>query len=142
MRTFVVLAIACLVLAVGLAACTNGTPVPEPTDTPPSGVVRGRAAVDSIDVMLLESFPVQVRVIARGNLPDGCTTLDKIEQARTARAFEVTITTVRPADRACTEALVPFEVSIALDVLGLPAGKYTVSVNGVQGSFELAADNK
>jgi hypothetical protein len=54
----------------------------------------------------------------------------------------VTITTVRPADQACTEALVPFEEVISLDVRGLDAGTYAVDVNGVRDTFELAMDNR
>lgn len=55
--------------------------------------------------------------------------------------FQVTITTVRPADAACAQALEPFEESISLDLYGLPAGSYTVNVNGTIGTSELVADN-
>ena len=41
----------------------------------------------------------------------------------------------------CTEALVPYEQAVPLDVAGLPAGVYTVTVNGVSDTFELAVDN-
>jgi inhibitor of cysteine peptidase len=41
----------------------------------------------------------------------------------------------------CAQVLVPFEETIALDVAGLPAGAYTVVVNEVKTSFELAVDN-
>jgi len=37
--------------------------------------------------------------------------------------------------------LVPFEEIIPLEVYGLPAGTYTVNVNGVQGTFDLEVDN-
>jgi hypothetical protein len=42
---------------------------------------------------------------------------------------------------ACTLELVPFEQTIDLDVYGLPAGVYTVDVNGVTDTFELMVDN-
>jgi inhibitor of cysteine peptidase len=42
----------------------------------------------------------------------------------------------------CTQIVVPFEESIPLDVVGLPAGTYTVDVNGVTGSFTLDVDNQ
>ena len=35
----------------------------------------GLAVVDSIDILIMESMPVQVNVVARGNLPDGCTSI-------------------------------------------------------------------
>lgn len=112
-----------------------------PTEPSNDGVVEGVAAVESIDILILESFPVQVQAVARGNLPDGCTTLNEVTVERTGNTFQVTITTVRPVGMVCTEALVPFEKVIPLDVYGLPAGTYTVIVNGVSGTFELAVDN-
>jgi inhibitor of cysteine peptidase len=36
---------------------------------------------------------------------------------------------------------VPFSETIPLEVQGLKAGNYTVNVNGITGSFELAVDN-
>ncbi|MBN1978594.1 MAG: hypothetical protein JW918_14445 [Anaerolineae bacterium] len=112
-----------------------------PTEPSGDGVVKGVASVETIDILILESFPVQINVVARGNLPDGCTTIDDVIQERDGNTFRVTITTVRPVGMVCTEALVPFEKVIALEVYGLPAGVYTVDVNGVRGTFELAVDN-
>ena len=106
-------------------------------------VVAGKARVESIEILILESFPVQVMVLARGNLPDGCTRIDRIEKGRDVekRILWVEMTTARPRDALCTQALVPFEENIALDVLGLPASTYTVDVNGVTGTFTLTVDN-
>ena len=135
-----------LIAAVVVTAC-GGQPTATPTAPPPAvepptgGTVRGEAAVDAIDILILESFPVQVRVLARGNLPDGCTEIDGVGQERVDRTFTVTITTARPADAICTQALVPFEETIPLDARDLPAGVYSVDVNGVQGTFELQTDN-
>lgn len=92
-------------------------------------------------MLLLESFPVQVSAVAKGYLPDGCTTLGDIVQTRTGNSFTVTLTTSRPADRACTYLIQPFEERIPLDALGLKAGAYTVTINGMSANFELQADN-
>ncbi|MDY7042259.1 MAG: hypothetical protein SVX38_15490, partial [Chloroflexota bacterium] len=141
-------------LVVSAAGCTSiGEPISTPqspqalpTDTPPmvkddKDVIFGEAQVENIEILILESFPVQINVGATGNLPDGCTTIDQIVQRREGNDFLVTITTVRPADAMCTEALVPFEEVISLDVYGLPAGTYTVDVNGVTDTFSLDVDN-
>ena len=117
------------------AAATPGGPGGDGT------FVTGVAVVDSVDLLMLESFPVQIHALVKGNLPDGCTTIDQVTQARQGNAFTVTITTKRPADKMCTEALVPFEESVALEVVGLPAGTYAVEVNGVTASFTLDVDN-
>ena len=134
-----------------LAACTGGgqeaiataTVAPaeatlSPEDSQPT---RGQAIVQSIDVLIMESFPVQVSVTASGSLPDGCTQIDEVISQRTDNAFRVAITTLRQPSAICTQALVPFEESVPLDVAGLPAGTYEVTVNGVSDSFTLDVDN-
>jgi inhibitor of cysteine peptidase len=105
-------------------------------------VTRGLAPVESVEIVILESFPVQVRAMVSGNLPDGCTDIDQISQQRQEDRFLISITTVRPAGMMCTEALVPYEETINLDVEGLLAGTYVVDVNGTTAEFELAVDNK
>lgn len=151
-----------LVLLISLAACgpaaRGGEPAADP-DTPVSSddpaaapreepsdgasgeMIAGEAAVESIQIMILESFPVQVRVQVEGYLSDGCTALDETAVTREEDAFFVTMTTRRPVDAVCTEALVPFTESVPLDVAGLEAGEYTVDVNGVSDTFTLAVDN-
>ncbi len=130
------LALAILVLA----ACTGPRPE-EPPAAPPA--IRDRATVESIDILMLESFPVQVHVIARGYLADACTEIAQIEPSfdQATNTFTVEITTSRPADAICAQVRGSFEEVIALDVYGLPAGTYTVQVNGVTGSFALDTDN-
>ncbi len=102
----------------------------------------GNATVESIEITVLESFPVQIKVNARGYLPDGCTKIGEITKEKKDNTFFVSIKTVRPADTYCTEVIVPFQEVISLDVYGLKAGIYTVNVNGVNGTFELVTDNK
>ncbi len=149
----ILLLISMLLLPIGLIACggeeTEATPTSAAeaatavaTDpTPPETPLQQEANVDSIEILILESFPVQVNVRARGDLPDGCTTIDSVTTNQVGTTFNITITTIRPAGELCTEALVPFEETISLDVLGLSAGTYAVNVNGINGSFTLQVDN-
>jgi inhibitor of cysteine peptidase len=97
--------------------------------------------VESVDVRILESFPVQVQVLAKGYLQDSCTKLDTTTQSLDSHTFIVTMTTSRPADLACTQVITPFEEPIPLDLAGLKAGTYMVTVNGVTGTFTLDVDN-
>ncbi|MCU0522351.1 MAG: hypothetical protein MUF84_16855, partial [Anaerolineae bacterium] len=140
MATWMVLGLA---LVVVLSGCNrvivgSGDDVPTPG---PGVVVEGSAVVDSVDALVMESFPVQVSVAVKGNLPDGCTELGEMVVTRDGSTFMVSILTTRPEDAVCTQALVPYEVTIPLDVLGLAAGTYTVDVNGATASFVLAVDN-
>ena len=105
------------------------------------GVITGTAAIESVQVMLLESFPVQVRVVMQGNLPDACTKIGEISVERDGNTFKVKVPTVRPADEMCAQVIMPFEETVALDAAGLKAGTYTVDVNGVTETFTLEVDN-
>jgi inhibitor of cysteine peptidase len=129
------------ILLVALVAGCGPLRAGEP---PTDDVVRGEATVEEVDLQIMESFPVQVAAIARGNLSDGCTEIDEVRSSfdEESETFTVTITTVRDEDAVCTQALVPFEERIELDVRGLPAGTYTVDVNGVRETFTLDVDNE
>ena len=100
----------------------------------------GLALVDEIDILIFELFPVQIDVIARGNLPDPCTEISEVLQEKEGNTFFITIKTYRPPGF-CIQVLAPFKETISLEVYGLPAGTYTVDVNGVQDTFDLEVDN-
>ncbi|GEM_PF-929953 len=104
-------------------------------------VVVSLANVNDIEILLLESFPVQIHAVARGEHPDSCTEVDKVATRREGDTFFITITTSRPADAMCAQVMTPFEEVVALDVVGLKAGVYTVDINGMGDTFELQTDN-
>jgi inhibitor of cysteine peptidase len=125
----------------------TGAPSPTPGSDPhgveptPGAIITGTAQIDTVELLILESFPVQVNAHVVGWLGDGCTTMGAITQERDGNTFTVVIPTERPADAICTQQLVGFEETIPLDVHGLPAGTYTVDVNGVTETFTLDVDN-
>ncbi len=98
------------------------------------------APIDNLLIKTSDSFPVQKTLSIKGNLPDGCTYLNDPQIIRDGNVFYVNLTTRKEGDM-CTEALVPYERNIGLDVVGLPAGVYTVVINGKQTTFELEQDN-
>ncbi len=104
-------------------------------------LIRQEARVSEVRVQILESFPVQARAVVQGELPDGCTTIDSIEQSREGNEFRVRILTARPAEAFCTQVLVHFEETIPLEVRGLSAGEYRVVANGVSATFRIEVDN-
>jgi inhibitor of cysteine peptidase len=111
-----------------------GSGAPPPTEAPAGPVESGLLQVGSVEVLILESFPVQVNVVVRGTLSDACTELGEIAQARSDNAIEVTITTVRDPLAICAQVLAPVEVTISLTG-DFPPGEYTVTVNGVTEAF-------
>jgi len=102
-----------------------------------------QAIVDQIQINVMESFPLQVSVTVTGNLPDGCTTLEEIQALQVdEHTFEIRVFTNRMIDALCTQALVPFEENVQLDVYKLPAGTYTVKAYDLIETFKFDIDNK
>jgi hypothetical protein len=123
------------------AACAPAAVTPSPivTEVPTLGSV---AVVRSIDLLMLESFPVQVHAVVRGDLPDaGCTTIASVEQVREGNTFRLNLITTTDPLALCAQALTPFEEIVPLEVQGLPAGVYTVEAGGVEATFEFTVDN-
>jgi hypothetical protein len=130
-----------VLLAILVASCAPLTATPSPivSESPTAVSV---AVVKSIDILLLESFPLQVHAVIRGDLPDaGCTTIASVEQVREGNTFNLTLVTTTDLLALCAQALTPFEEVVPLDVYGLPAGIYTVQAGGVQTTFEFTVDN-
>jgi len=116
-----------------LSACAISTDAGDP----------GRVHIDQVDVRVLESFPVQVEVLIQGSLSDTCSKIDRIDQHFDAdvNTFWIDVTAALMTDLGCAQDLVLFEEAVALDVYGLPAGTYLVSVNGTKKTFTLQTDN-
>lgn len=139
-----------------LAACgaPNGElpPGDSPGEGPAAGdsdpvpvdpaIANGGAFVERLDVLVMESFPVQVRAQVGGTLADGCTTLQGTEVERDGSEFQILFDTFRDPDAVCTQALVPFETSVDLDVAGLPADTYIVRAGDLTETFTLDVANE
>lgn len=124
---------------------SSDDPTPEPTVLePPSDdlIIDESAYVDGIFINIMESFPLQVSITIQGNLPDGCTIIrETAVERQNESTFLIAVITQRPKDAMCTEALVPFEEHVPLDVYGLSAGTYTVKVYAHQAELTFQQDN-
>jgi hypothetical protein len=104
--------------------------------------VEGENAIlESLDVLLMESFPLQASAYIRGSLPDSCTTVKETVVEREGNSFRIRIITARPVDAVCAQVLVPFEQNVPLDIYGLKAGEYTVVAQDLSTTFRLDVDN-
>ena len=132
-------------IAVGLfcGACgpRMSASAPGVTVTPGEDVVYGEALVEEVSIIFLESFPLQVRVAVSGYLPNPCSWVEQVTVDRSEQLFNVRILRGSNAGEICIQVEEAFEESIPLDVYGLPAGDYTVDVNGVRASFTFTQDN-
>lgn len=142
-----------LVLAVLAAGCfgLNLSSAPddgdEPTTTLPIGggnpptttlPIAGRFPVyiDQVEILLLESWPVQVKAVIRGSLPTPCHNLTwNLGEPDADGRIVLTVFSTVDMDQVCTQVLHPFEQSI--DVGSFTSGAYVLVVNGVEYPFEI-----
>ncbi|WP_342305480.1 hypothetical protein [Methanolobus sp. ZRKC5] len=143
----VLLTIVIVTIATFFLGCTE-TPATSDNETDTGNqtddeYVYNNAVVEDTEILILESFPVQIHVLTTGYHPDGCTQIHEksVKFDKEEKLFTVDMKTIRPADVMCTEAIVPYEETIVLDVYGLEKGTYIVDVNGVRNEFELQIDN-
>lgn len=157
-------------LALALTACAGdivpppaGPPTPTPlpqvvaTALPPLGAdgatiianapdiaPNNEAVIDTVNIVIAESSPVQVNAVVKGTLPDGCVKIERIGQERGDYTILATIITSRQPDAGCIAQLQSFEQVLPLDVSDLPPGTYTVTVQGtnrVSATFQLGGGN-
>ncbi len=97
----------------------------------PEGMSMARVLhqIDSVEALILESFPPQVNLLVRGIQPDGCMYPVLIDQQRDGDTITVEIYRELPPDIMCTMQIVAYEETISLGAL--ESGRtYTISVNG------------
>jgi hypothetical protein len=117
---------------------TPSDPTPAPTDpaTPGDPVdyeqAEELAPIDELEVLFLESDPVQHRLRVVSGLPSGCAFFERIDVERDDTTFNVTVVNLMPApgvDVACTMIYGYHESEVELGD-DLEAGtEYTVNVN-------------
>lgn len=99
---------------------------------------RGEAFIDleDSDLILMESYPLQVNLILRGDLPTSCHRLRVVVAPPDAeRRIQVEVYSVVDPQLICTQALQPFEATIPLG--SFSGAKYSVYVNGaLLGEFD------
>jgi hypothetical protein len=92
-------------------------------------MVRGQVDIASSEVVLLESFPVQVRLNLKGALPTPCHQLRaEVSGPDDQKQIEVEVYSLVDPEEVCIQMLEPFETGINLG--SFPSGTYSVWVNG------------
>jgi hypothetical protein len=88
----------------------------------------------SVDVGV--GSPIPVDAFVSGEWPDLCAQLAEIRQQIEGNAFEITLLATA-ADPDCPPDYLglPFRIAIPINVVELPEGDYTVTVNGVTAQF-------
>lgn len=101
--------------------------------------------VDQVEVEVGVGSPIPVRVIVYGNLPDPCSQVEHTEIKQDGSNFIITLSATPdvggPAVDGCIKDPFPFKMGIPLNVVDLPAGSYSVTVNGSRADFKLDTAN-
>jgi hypothetical protein len=97
-----------------------------PGELPAATVID--TVIERAQILVMESFPVQLSLQVVGYQPDGCDFPVIVEQTQDGNAINVHIYREIPANVRCTMMIVPYEAAINLG--SFTAGTYTVNVNG------------
>ena len=106
---------------------------PQPGD---AALTRGEAFIDSTDLLVMESYPVQIMLTLRGSLPTPCNQLRVVASPPNKKnRIMVDVYSVIDTGQICIQVLEPFDVNIGLG--SFPTGHYTVWINGeMVGEFD------
>ena len=112
-------------------------PAEEEDITPPVGAVYSEVTVNNADMVIMESFPVQVAVNVSGTMPTPCNHIRvQVVQPDENNQFHITIDSWSDPTLDCIQVLGEFEQRISLQLENVADGDYTVWVNGEQvGTF-------
>jgi len=143
---FVLLSACALTVTSPLITVTNAPPIvqtlpPSNPYAPHAGdevLSRGSVFLNATQILILETYPVQVVLMLQGNLPTPCNVLRvRVEppNGQYRIIVEVYSLTEINSPRICAQVEMPFEVEIPLG--SFSPGHYAVWVNGVMiGQFD------
>jgi inhibitor of cysteine peptidase len=117
-----------------------GPAVAQEAEAPPeSAQSRSPATIESLDLEVIDTYPVAVLATVTGHLPDACSRIDLIEQVtrESEGRIEMVVETWRDPERMCAAVLTPFEMAVPLDAGTLLPGIYRVEAGESSGTFEL-----
>lgn len=118
----------------------SATLTPAPLDIPPPGAtigtpdepegfLRSPFYLDETELLILESYPYQLRMIIRGSLPTPCATLHwSVESADKDGRIHVELYSLQDPDVTCIQILHSIEETIPLG--SYTEGNYSVWING------------
>ena len=139
------LALSLVLSSCGIAGNVSFLPAPNGrvpdevvSTTRPSIPTETQAQVTSVEIQTENAASGQINAIVHGNLTEACATLGKPQLSYKTQTFMILLPVVSPTDHGCLQSTTTFEQAIPLDIAGLPAGEYTVKVNGVSAVFSLS----
>lgn len=90
---------------------------------------QGNVFINASEIVQLESFPVQVKLVLSGDLPTPCNHLRVVVSPPDANnEIQVAVYSVIDPETMCTQVLAPFDATIPIG--NFISGSYRVIVNG------------
>jgi hypothetical protein len=114
----------------------GGTPAAQPWEPHPDDAAlnRGEVFLDGAEVLIMESFPLQIRLHLAGSRPTPCHQLRvAVAPPDANNVIAVEVYTVVDPEMVCAQVLAEFDETIPLGRFPTdehPSGAYTVIVNG------------
>lgn len=111
----------------------SGVPIPLPTNPyqPRPGderFTRGPVFIETVDLLIRESYPPQYAVMIKGNLPTPCHEVRAVvEPPEMSNKIKINVFSLVDPEKICVQVLAKFEMTISLG--SFPAGNYEVWVN-------------
>jgi hypothetical protein len=116
----------------------TSTPISQPFSPQPGDInfSRGEVFIDSTDLLIMESFPIQIALVLKGNLPTPCNKLRVVTNPPDDQnRIQVEVYSVINPAETCIQVLEPLDANIMLG--SFPTGHYSVWVNGkMVGEFD------
>ena len=106
---------------------------PKPED---ATLTRGKVFLDSTEILVMESYPVQIMLVLNGSLPTPCNQLRvEANPPDKQNRIQVEAYSVIDPEQMCIQVLDPFDANFGLG--SFPTGHYSVWVNGEKvGEFD------
>ena len=93
------------------------------------------APIHEVEVLFMESYPVQVGVHIQGGLRDGCTTFHDAVVTREEDTISIEVTVQKPKDAVCPAVYTYFEENLNLGSDFVSGTTYTLIVNDYTTTF-------
>ena len=114
-----------LSVAASLVGCTASNAAP--TKEPQGGAIY----IDSADLLIMESYPVQISLHIVGNLPTPCHEFkSSVSQPDAKNRIYVAAWSESDPTAICAQVLQFFEENVGIPMAGVADGTYSVWLNG------------
>jgi hypothetical protein len=107
----------CLGVSTAVVPPGAGGPLPPVTPTlgPPPMLTQEFLIVEDVDALVLESYPMQIRLAVRGYWPSGCSGDVRVEQQLEDNILTVHIWRGMVVGAVCPAVIIPYDETISIE---------------------------